>query len=112
MEGLGVAPELIDLPPTTVHSARRCRREARLVYFHGHFDVVPAQRATNSVRGRDGRIMGRGTADMKGGLVSMLFGAPPRASSASWTTARIVLLSSATRRPAARPDPATCARPV
>ena len=47
-----------------------------LVYYHGHFDVVPAQSRSQfePVR-RDGRIVGRGTADMKGGLVSMLYGA-------------------------------------
>jgi succinyl-diaminopimelate desuccinylase len=48
----------------------------RTVYFHGHFDVVPAQdRAQFRPQRRDGRIIGRGTADMKGGLVSMLYGA-------------------------------------
>ena len=48
----------------------------RTVYFHGHFDVVPAQDpAQFRPRRGDGRITGRGTADMKGGLVSMLYGA-------------------------------------
>ena len=43
---------------------------ARTVYFHGHFDVVPAQsRAQFGPRREGGRIVGRGTADMKGGLV-------------------------------------------
>jgi succinyl-diaminopimelate desuccinylase len=47
-----------------------------LVYYHGHFDVVPAQdRSQFEPVRRDGRIIGRGTADMKGGLVSMLYGA-------------------------------------
>ena len=46
------------------------------VYFHGHFDVVPAQRRDQRRPQRgDGRIVGRGTADMKGGLVSMIYGA-------------------------------------
>ena len=41
-----------------------------------HFDVVPAQSpAQFEPRRRDGRIVGRGSADMKGGLVSMLYGA-------------------------------------
>ena len=49
---------------------------ARTVYFHGHFDVVPAQsREQFRPRRDDGRIVGRGSADMKGGLVSMLYGA-------------------------------------
>jgi acetylornithine deacetylase/succinyl-diaminopimelate desuccinylase-like protein len=48
----------------------------QIVYFHGHFDVVPAQSpAQFEPQRRDGRIVGRGTADMKGGLVSMLYGA-------------------------------------
>jgi succinyl-diaminopimelate desuccinylase len=47
-----------------------------LVYYHGHFDVVPAQhRSQFEPERRDGKIFGRGTADMKGGLVSMLYGA-------------------------------------
>ena len=46
------------------------------MYFHGHFDVVPAQsRAQFEPRREGGRIVGRGTADMKGGLVSLLYGA-------------------------------------
>ena len=46
------------------------------VYFHGHFDVVPAQsRDQFSPSRADGTITGRGSADMKGGLVSMLYGA-------------------------------------
>ncbi|PZS19893.1 MAG: hypothetical protein DLM57_02960 [Pseudonocardiales bacterium] len=48
----------------------------KLVYFHGHFDVVPVQdRAQFTAQRRDGAIIGRGTADMKGGIVSMLYGA-------------------------------------
>jgi succinyl-diaminopimelate desuccinylase len=49
---------------------------AQPVYYHGHFDVVPAQRPSQfEPQRRDGKIVGRGTADMKGGLVSMLYGA-------------------------------------
>jgi succinyl-diaminopimelate desuccinylase len=81
MERLGLAPELIKVAP---------RRElddpcvvrgqvgdgARTIYFHGHFDVVPAQDpAQFRPLRRDGRITGRGSADMKGGLVSMIYGA-------------------------------------
>ncbi len=81
MAGLGLAPELIALAPTgMLDEPAIVRGQAGdgpgLVIFHGHFDVVPAQRPDQfePVR-RDGRIAGRGTADMKGGLVSMLFGA-------------------------------------
>jgi succinyl-diaminopimelate desuccinylase len=81
MEGLGFAPELIELEPTgTLEGPAVVRGSAGsgsgLVYFHGHFDVVPAQsRAQFEPQRRDGRITGRGSADMKGGLVSMLYGA-------------------------------------
>jgi succinyl-diaminopimelate desuccinylase len=53
-----------------------CGTGEDLIYLHGHFDVVPAQRrAQFEPRRTGGRIVGRGTADMKGGLVSMLYGA-------------------------------------
>jgi succinyl-diaminopimelate desuccinylase len=81
LERMGFSPELIELAPTgsleepavvrgTVGSG------AELVYYHGHFDVVPAQSPSQfEPQRRDGKIIGRGTADMKGGLVSMLYGA-------------------------------------
>ncbi|HEV3377179.1 MAG TPA: ArgE/DapE family deacylase [Thermoleophilaceae bacterium] len=81
LQRLGFSPELIELPasggleePAIVHGS--AGTGAALVYFHGHFDVVPAQSPSQfqPVR-RDGRIVGRGSADMKGGLVSMLYGA-------------------------------------
>lgn len=81
MDGLGLAPELIMLPPSR-DLEEPCivsggvGTGTRTVYFHGHFDVVPAQSAAqfDPVRA-NGRIVGRGTADMKGGLVSLLYGA-------------------------------------
>ncbi len=46
----------------------------RTLYFHGHYDVVPAP---NKLQFRPfvrrGCLFGRGAADMKGGLVAMLF---------------------------------------
>ena len=81
MERLGIAPELIELAPSGALEDPAIVRGsvgdgAELVYFHGHFDVVPAQsRAQFEPQRRDGRISGRGTADMKGGLVAMLYGA-------------------------------------
>ena len=81
MEKLGLSPDLIPLAacrdleePCIV----RCSvgDGPRTIYFHGHFDVVPAQDpAQFRPLRRDGRITGRGSADMKGGLVSMLYGA-------------------------------------
>jgi succinyl-diaminopimelate desuccinylase len=81
MEQLGLSPELIAVAPRRELEDPcivRCTigDGPRTVYFHGHFDVVPAQDpAQFRPRRQDGRITGRGTADMKGGLVSMLYGA-------------------------------------
>jgi len=48
----------------------------RALYFHGHYDVVRASSAAQfQPRERNGNIFGRGSADMKGGLVAMLFAA-------------------------------------
>jgi succinyl-diaminopimelate desuccinylase len=76
LDGLGFAPELIAGHAIVRGSAGDGDDDDALVYYHGHFDVVPAQSPSQfePVR-RDGRIAGRGTADMKGGLVSMLYGA-------------------------------------
>jgi succinyl-diaminopimelate desuccinylase len=81
MERLGLGPEIIDVPaageleqPCVVRGS--VGDGAKLIYFHGHFDVVPAQDSNQFVVDRrDGTIIGRGTADMKGGIVSMLYGA-------------------------------------
>jgi succinyl-diaminopimelate desuccinylase len=81
MDHLGLSPELIELAPAGTLEAPAIVRGSvgagpETVYFHGHFDVVPAQSpAQFDPQRRDGRIVGRGTADMKGGLVSMLYGA-------------------------------------
>jgi len=81
MDRLGLAPEILEIEPTgTIEDPRVVRGSVgageRLVYFHGHFDVVPVQdRAQFTAQRRDGKIIGRGTADMKGGIVSMLYGA-------------------------------------
>jgi succinyl-diaminopimelate desuccinylase len=81
LERLGFSPELIELKPAgSLEGPAVVRgtvgRGTQLVYYHGHFDVVPAQsRAQFEPQRREGKIVGRGTADMKGGLVSMLYGA-------------------------------------
>jgi succinyl-diaminopimelate desuccinylase len=78
---LGLSPELIELTPVgELEEPCVVRSSAgdgpRTIYFHGHFDVVPAQDpAQFRPQRRDGAIAGRGTADMKGGIVSMLYGA-------------------------------------
>jgi len=51
-----------------------------LLYLHGHYDVVPAFDASQfSPRVEDGRLIGRGAADMKGGLAAILHAARPAA---------------------------------
>jgi succinyl-diaminopimelate desuccinylase len=81
MHRLGLRPEVLELAPTGTLTEPRIVRGAAgeaapVVYFHGHFDVVPAQdRAQFRAVRRGGTITGRGTADMKGGIVSMLYGA-------------------------------------
>jgi len=47
---------------------------ARTVYFHGHIDVVPADdRSQFTPEVTPDTIFGRGSTDMKGGLVSMIY---------------------------------------
>ena len=81
MDRLGLSPEILELPPSGSLEEPSIVRGSvgngsKLVYFHGHFDVVPVQdRAQFRAERRDGKIIGRGTADMKGGIVSMLYGA-------------------------------------
>ncbi len=81
MERLGFSPELIELAPTGTLEGPAIVRGGvgsgdALIYYHGHFDVVPAQSPSQFEPERaDGKITGRGSADMKGGLVSMLYGA-------------------------------------
>jgi len=46
----------------------------RVFYFHGHYDVVPAQSEEQFRPQRKERfVFGRGACDMKGGIVSMLY---------------------------------------
>jgi acetylornithine deacetylase/succinyl-diaminopimelate desuccinylase-like protein len=47
-----------------------------LLYLHGHYDVVPAFSPEQfEPRLEEGRLVGRGASDMKGGLSSMVYGA-------------------------------------
>jgi succinyl-diaminopimelate desuccinylase len=46
----------------------------RVLYFHGHYDVVPAQTSAQfQPQRKDHFLFGRGSADMKGGIVAMLY---------------------------------------
>jgi len=49
-------------------------RGERVLYFHGHYDVVPAQSPEQFQPVRKGHFLfGRGSCDMKGGIVAMLY---------------------------------------
>ncbi len=49
-------------------------RGERVLYFHGHYDVVPAQSREQFQASRRGHFLfGRGSCDMKGGIVAMLY---------------------------------------
>jgi acetylornithine deacetylase/succinyl-diaminopimelate desuccinylase family protein len=49
-------------------------RGERTLYFHGHYDVVPAQNTEQFKPVRKKHFLfGRGTCDMKGGIVAMLY---------------------------------------
>ncbi|MEJ3653490.1 M20/M25/M40 family metallo-hydrolase [Actinomycetes bacterium KLBMP 9759] len=98
MERLGFAAQVLDLPAAEhlEDRPRLVRGEVgsgtELIYLHGHFDVVPVQdRAQFTAQRRDGRIIGRGTADMKGGIVSMLYGAAAAAELGLLGAGRIVV---------------------
>jgi succinyl-diaminopimelate desuccinylase len=53
-----------------------------LLYLHGHFDVVPGfSRSQFEPRVEDGRLVGRGASDMKGGLAAIVHAARPAAES-------------------------------
>jgi acetylornithine deacetylase/succinyl-diaminopimelate desuccinylase family protein len=46
----------------------------RALYFHGHYDVVPAQTSAQfQPQRKEHFLFGRGSADMKGGIVAMLY---------------------------------------
>lgn len=48
--------------------------DQRTLYFHGHYDVVPAQsREQFKPRVEGGQLYGRGSADMKSGLAAMIY---------------------------------------
>jgi len=49
-------------------------RSERTLYFHGHYDVVPAQSPEQfQPLRRDHFLFGRGSCDMKGGIVAMVY---------------------------------------
>lgn len=77
LEEANLAPETIAGPASVAGESRNSLRaffgSGPTLYFHGHYDVVPAQSpAQFTPRVADGVIWGRGSADMKGGLAAMI----------------------------------------
>ncbi len=62
---------LKDMPPSLL---AKYGRGERTLYFHGHYDVVPAQNVEQFKPVQKKHFLfGRGTCDMKGGIVAMLY---------------------------------------
>jgi acetylornithine deacetylase/succinyl-diaminopimelate desuccinylase family protein len=77
---LGLAYEVVEAPGFSERP--RCNLLSfygdgqRVLYFHGHYDVVPAQsREQFAPRVETGRLYGRGAADMKAGVAGMIYAA-------------------------------------
>jgi succinyl-diaminopimelate desuccinylase len=77
---LGLPCERIDIPSPA--DARRTAMRAWIgeegpaLYFHGHYDVVPAMSAEQFQPRLEGdSLFGRGSSDMKSGLVAMMYAA-------------------------------------
>jgi succinyl-diaminopimelate desuccinylase len=76
---LDLSPQIVDTSIPDSDEPRWCVQggtggSGPCLYLHGHYDVVPAQKVDQFepvVEG--GRISGRGSADMKGGLAAMLY---------------------------------------
>ncbi len=68
LDGVGLAPRRVEDCLLGWHGSG-----TPVVYLHGHYDVVPAQRREQfEPHLQLGRLYGRGTADMKGGLAAMI----------------------------------------
>lgn len=79
---IGLPPEVIEAPAPDAGGGPRFvlrafhGRGRRTLYFHGHYDVVPASSpAQFRPVVRKGCLHGRGSTDMKGGLAAMIYAA-------------------------------------
>ena len=82
MRTVGLTPERVDILAASVRAAPRAALRAYVgdsgptLYFHGHYDVVPAFSRDQFVPRVEGdTLFGRGSSDMKSGLVAILFAA-------------------------------------
>jgi succinyl-diaminopimelate desuccinylase len=90
--------ELGELGFTDTHTEGECVLSSvgegdRTLYFSGHYDVVPAQSPSqfmSTVKG--GNLLGRGAADMKGGLAAMIYAAKALRQCAALRNGRVTLV--------------------
>ncbi len=79
LEELGLEHRVVEVPGSKASYPRYCLLAFygsgdRTLYFHGHYDVVPPSgKRQFRPRIRGSRLYGRGSADMKSGLVSMIY---------------------------------------
>jgi acetylornithine deacetylase/succinyl-diaminopimelate desuccinylase-like protein len=90
LDEIGLPHEVVEVPSTARRSPGLSRRPKacsprfcllssygsgkRTVYFHGHYDVVPASSPSQfQPRQKGDYLFGRGAADMKGGLAAMIY---------------------------------------
>jgi acetylornithine deacetylase/succinyl-diaminopimelate desuccinylase-like protein len=69
LEQIGLEVEVIREYPNAPSVVARLRGSGPTLEFNGHLDTVPVDHPVPCVK--DGRIYGRGSADMKGGLAAM-----------------------------------------
>jgi acetylornithine deacetylase/succinyl-diaminopimelate desuccinylase family protein len=98
MAALDLTPEIIPIPVDHGDEPRYALTAAhgagtRTIVFHGHYDVVPSADPVQFEPFRQGdTLFGRGTADMKGGLVAMLYAVRALADSGASLDGRVSLM--------------------
>jgi succinyl-diaminopimelate desuccinylase len=71
---LGAGVSRVDAADSSESLLATYGRGERALYFHGHYDVVPAQTSAQfQPQRKEHFLFGRGSADMKGGIVAMLY---------------------------------------
>lgn len=80
LERLGLAYQIVEVPGFSARPRYNLLsfhgEGRRTLYFHGHYDVVPAQnRGQFTPRNENGRLFGRGSADMKAAVAGMIYAA-------------------------------------
>jgi acetylornithine deacetylase/succinyl-diaminopimelate desuccinylase family protein len=74
LRGLGLRCQILDPSGVGPCVAGTYGEAGRALYFSGHYDVVPARDPSQfDAQVRKGRLYGRGSADMKGGIAAMVF---------------------------------------